>query len=154
MLNTLMRQKVLAILTCSLLATAAHAQGEKKQYLPLPDGSAVTIREGETPDQTWARAQRDYPEAFGHIKLDDDKIMDVNWFNECKALAARQTRSDNALVVAIQACAHQAVPKKCRSFAIDADKMGNQIKGGRTECVQACKGANYFSRNIGECSRG
>lgn len=34
------------------------------QYLPLPDGSSVTIREGETPQQTWARAQQMYPEAF------------------------------------------------------------------------------------------
>jgi len=35
------------------------------QALPLPDGRFVTIREGETPAQTWERAQRMYPEAFG-----------------------------------------------------------------------------------------
>lgn len=35
------------------------------QYLPLPDGSVVTVREGETPDAAWARAQQEYPEAFG-----------------------------------------------------------------------------------------
>jgi len=34
------------------------------QALPLPDGRFVTIREGETPAQTWERAQRMYPEAF------------------------------------------------------------------------------------------
>ena len=34
------------------------------QYLPLPDGSSVTIREGESPQDAWARAQRMYPEAF------------------------------------------------------------------------------------------
>lgn len=34
------------------------------QYLPLPDGSSVTIREGETPQEAYARAQRMYPEAF------------------------------------------------------------------------------------------
>lgn len=34
------------------------------QYLPLPDGSSVTIREGESPQQAWARAQQMYPEAF------------------------------------------------------------------------------------------
>ena len=34
------------------------------QALPLPDGRFVTIREGETPADTWARAQRMYPEAF------------------------------------------------------------------------------------------
>jgi len=32
--------------------------------LPLPDGTSVTIREGETPEETWARAIREYPEAF------------------------------------------------------------------------------------------
>jgi hypothetical protein len=35
------------------------------KYLPLPDGTSVTIREGETPQDAWARAQRTYPEAFG-----------------------------------------------------------------------------------------
>lgn len=35
------------------------------QYLPLPDGSSVTIRDGETPTQAWERAQQMYPEAFG-----------------------------------------------------------------------------------------
>ena len=35
------------------------------QYLPLPDGSSVTIRDGETPEQAWARAIESYPEAFG-----------------------------------------------------------------------------------------
>ena len=34
------------------------------QYLPLPDGTSVTIREGETPKDAWARAQQMYPEAF------------------------------------------------------------------------------------------
>lgn len=34
------------------------------QYLPLPDGSSVTIREGESPQQAWARAQEMYPDAF------------------------------------------------------------------------------------------
>jgi hypothetical protein len=38
------------------------------QYLPLPDGSSVTIQDGETPEQTWARAQQAYPEAFGATK--------------------------------------------------------------------------------------
>lgn len=35
------------------------------QYLPLPDGSFVTVREGEAPADAWERAQREYPEAFG-----------------------------------------------------------------------------------------
>jgi len=41
--------------------------------LPLPDGTTVAIREGETPAQTWERAQRMYPEAFGLEKEEADK---------------------------------------------------------------------------------
>jgi hypothetical protein len=35
------------------------------QYLPLPDGRSLTVREGESAAQAWGRAQKDYPEAFG-----------------------------------------------------------------------------------------
>lgn len=35
------------------------------QYLPLPDGSFVIIRQGEVPADAWERAQREYPTAFG-----------------------------------------------------------------------------------------
>ena len=35
------------------------------QYLNLPDGSGIKLREGESPDQAWARAQQMYPDAFG-----------------------------------------------------------------------------------------
>jgi hypothetical protein len=34
------------------------------QYLPLPDGSYITSKEGETPEETWQRAIKDHPEAF------------------------------------------------------------------------------------------
>ena len=34
------------------------------QYVPLPDGSYVTVREGETPLTAFQRAQKEYPEAF------------------------------------------------------------------------------------------
>jgi hypothetical protein len=40
------------------------------QYLPLPDGSSVTIREGESPQDAYARAQRMYPEAFGSKEVE------------------------------------------------------------------------------------
>ena len=36
--------------------------------LPLPDGRYVTIREGETPEQTYQRAMQMYPEAFAPAK--------------------------------------------------------------------------------------
>jgi hypothetical protein len=35
------------------------------KYLPLPDGSSVTVQKGETPQQAWFRAQQQYPDAFG-----------------------------------------------------------------------------------------
>jgi hypothetical protein len=35
------------------------------QYIPLPDGSSLKLREGETAAAGWERAQRMYPEAFG-----------------------------------------------------------------------------------------
>jgi nitroreductase len=36
-----------------------------KGYIPLPDGSFLTVRDDETPGEAILRAQRDYPEAFG-----------------------------------------------------------------------------------------
>lgn len=43
------------------------------KYLTLPDGNSVTIREGETPEQTWARAQRDYPNSFPKTQTKEAK---------------------------------------------------------------------------------
>jgi len=43
------------------------------KYLTLPDGNSVTIREGETPEQTWARAQRDFPNSFPKIQTQEAK---------------------------------------------------------------------------------
>jgi hypothetical protein len=43
---------------------AAQFGKNMAQYLPLPDGNSVTIREGETPQQAYARAQQMYPESF------------------------------------------------------------------------------------------
>jgi hypothetical protein len=40
-------------------------------YLPLPDGSYLQIKEGETPQQAWERAQRTYPQVFA----DPDKAQ-------------------------------------------------------------------------------
>jgi len=36
-----------------------------KGYIPLPDGSYLTVRDDETPGEAILRAQREYPEAFG-----------------------------------------------------------------------------------------
>lgn len=34
------------------------------QYVPLPDGTYATVREDETPQEAYARARKEYPEAF------------------------------------------------------------------------------------------
>jgi hypothetical protein len=57
--------------------------------LPLPDGTTVAIREGETPAQTWERAQRMYPEAFGASEEAKPK-QDTSGFKA--ALSAGATR--------------------------------------------------------------
>ena len=41
------------------------------KYLTLPDGNSVTIREGETPAQTLARAQRDFPNSFPKVQTQE-----------------------------------------------------------------------------------
>ncbi len=43
------------------------------QFLPLPDGSSLKLREGESPQAGWARAFETYPEAFGFDKGDAPK---------------------------------------------------------------------------------
>ena len=43
------------------------------QYLPLPDGNSVTVREGETPAEAWERAQQMYPASFGAPKTPEDQ---------------------------------------------------------------------------------
>lgn len=37
------------------------------QYIPLPDGSYLKLKEGESFNDGWSRAQRTYPEAFGPV---------------------------------------------------------------------------------------
>ena len=34
------------------------------QYLPLPDGNSLLMKEGETPQEAYARAQRQFPDSF------------------------------------------------------------------------------------------
>jgi len=55
--------------------------------LPLPDGTTVAIREGETPEQTWERAQRMYPEAFGGRKEQGPK-QDTTGFKAAASAGA------------------------------------------------------------------
>ena len=43
------------------------------QYLPLPDGSYITAKEGEAPEETWQRAIQEHPEAFQPQKPKEEK---------------------------------------------------------------------------------
>jgi len=55
------------------------------QYLPLPDGSSVTVQKGETPQQAWFRAQEMYPEAFGlSEKKEEEKPKPKGFFSGLK----------------------------------------------------------------------
>ena len=56
--------------------------------LPLPDGTTVAIREGETPAQTWERAQRMYPEAFGNVEEKAKPTQDTTGFKAAASAGA------------------------------------------------------------------
>jgi hypothetical protein len=66
------------------------------QYLPLPDGSSVTIQDGETPEQTWARAQQAYPEAFGIIKKKEEVAPPKSGFMPAAKAGISSLKSDIA----------------------------------------------------------
>ena len=123
-------------------------------YLPLPDGSSLTVNKGETLDQAWARGIKLYPEAFGLKRLDDSQKFDADYFNSCKLTAAKIATNQLSMLTAIKSCEYMAIPKKCRSHPITTDKLGNEIKAKRTECIVECSRANIYSRKFGECSKG
>jgi hypothetical protein len=143
-------KNILKLLMVALFFTEINAA----QYLPLPDGNSVTIREGETPGQAWARAQKMYPESFKIKVIPDSKKYDTDYFNQCKMQAAKETTTDYALVTAIESCEYKATPKKCRGFDIETDRFGNQKGDKRVACVEECNKANYYSKTLGECSKG
>ena len=93
-----------------------------------------------------------YPEAFGSVRIQKQKIMDLDWFNECKLKVA--TNSSASIAAAVQACEYKAVPKKCRIHTIDIDALGNEKGESRIQCVEECNKANYYSKTLGQCSKG
>jgi hypothetical protein len=46
----------------------------------LPDGTYVAVRDGETAQQAYSRAQKMYPDAF-EITLPPEKKMDMDWYS-------------------------------------------------------------------------
>jgi hypothetical protein len=143
--------KLLLYLLIFIALPSAYSQ---KQSVLLPDGSSVTIREGETPKQAWIRAQSMYPEAFAQKTIPENKKFDTDYFNDCKLKSTKDTKSDVALKVAIDSCKYKATPKKCRAFSITTDSIGNEKGDERIQCVEECNKANYYSKTVGECSKG
>jgi hypothetical protein len=143
-------RKIIISLSCMLLLVSQIAFAV--QSVQLPDGTYVTIRPGESPLQAYTRAVDMYPEAFGNVKVPKQKIMDLDWYNECKLKAA--TTSSASIQAAVQACEYKAVPKKCRIHNVNKDALGNEKADLRIQCVEECSKANYYSKTLGECSRG
>lgn len=124
-----------------------------EQSVQLPDGTAVTIRQGETPEQAWVRAQKMYPEAF-NIKIPNEKKYDIEYYNDCILKHTKNQTSNAAIRLAMNSCEYKAIPKKCREYKIETSPTGVESGQQRMQCIDECKKSNYFSNNIGECSKG
>lgn len=151
-----MQKLAYKVLSCLLILLYCNINSfaQQKKYLPLPDGTSVEVKDGMSPTEAWLRAQKVYPEAFGLKKIDDEKKMDIDWFNECRARVAKEAKTDSALVQMIQSCRHQSVPQKCRAFQVKSDTLGNETGDERIKCVEECSRANYYTKTIGECKKG
>ena len=62
------------------------------EYLPLPDGSFLTLKKGQDPKDAWAKAVEAYPEAFGVTKEEKEK-PESGFIPALKAGAAGATGS-------------------------------------------------------------
>jgi hypothetical protein len=141
---------VVGLLTL-VIACAAQAQ---EKYLPLPDGSYLKLRPGETAREGLSRARESYPQAFIVRKIPDDKKFDVEFYNQCKLEKSRDAKTESALWIVLDSCMQLAIPRKCRKFEIQQDRFGNETGDDRIKCVQECMSANVYSRSVGECRRG
>ena len=136
------------------LIPISHSQSNKPQYLNLPDGNHIQLKDGESPDQAWFQTMRKYPESFGLGRIPDNKKMDLDWFNTCRATGVKDAKTNAAISQMVAACKHKAVPKKCRGFDLKTDSLGNEVGEGRIKCIEQCTSANAISKSIGECSKG
>ena len=82
------------------------------QYLPLPDGSSVTIQDGETPEQTWARAQQAYPEAFGAVKKKEIVAAPQSGFTAATKAGLASLKSDVAALAGRTGLMDEAAAEK------------------------------------------
>jgi len=122
--------------------------------IELPDGSYFPLREGESVSRALSEARRLYPASF-EITLPPEKTMDMDWYNDCiQKVSTSPNMSNSALGVAMGACEYKAVPKKCRAFAITKAPNGKESGDARMRCIEECRNANYYSKSVGECSKG
>ena len=150
-MNKILKQYILIALL-GLFCVKIVAETKTGKFVELPNGSYFPAKEGESVQQTLREANRLYPEAFGNVRVPKQKIMDLDWYNECKLKAA--TTSSASIQAAVQACEYKAVPKKCRLHNVEKDALGNESANARIQCVEECSKANYYSKTLGECSRG
>lgn len=146
--------KISKLIGCAVLFFVCLNIQAQKKYLPLPDGNSLEVKEGMTAEQAWAQAMRVYPESFGLKKIDENKIMDVDWFNQCRARVSKEAKTDSALGHMIKTCRYQAVPKKCREYQIKNDKLGNELADELVACYQSCEDSSAYSKSFGDCSKG
>lgn len=150
----MLKKFAIAVTLFSTLISVSHSQPNKPQYLPLPNGKYFEIRGGETPEQALSAAMAQYPSAFGLAVIPDNKKMDLDWFNTCRATGVKDAKTNAAISQMVAACKHKAVPKKCRGFDLKTDSLGNEVGEERIKCVEQCISANAISKSIGECSKG
>ncbi len=94
-------------------------------------------------------------------------LYDEEWYQDCAAKAAHDTKGDRQLKVLLDVCHFKAVPKMCRDVSADiyppsddkltwAEALGNRRGKGslKEKCVIECLAAGYYSRTFGECSKG
>lgn len=137
-----------------VFTSASYSQTNNRQFLRLPDGSSVQIKDGQSADDAWWQAMRNHPKSFGLYVIPETKKMDLDWFNECRANAVKNAKTDSAVGQLVNACRHQAVPKKCRTLEVTKDSLGNEVGEARIQCVEQCSSANIISKKAGECSKG
>jgi len=70
------------------------------QYVPLPDGNSVKVREGETPAQAYERAQTMYPDSFGIKKEERKAKQDTSGLKAAASASFERLKGESALTAA------------------------------------------------------
>ena len=126
----------------------------QKVYIDAPDGTRIEVPSSTYYDEALTAAKKQFPKSWGLSKISDEKKYNVDYFNECKLKAAKESTIEASLRASIQVCMYQAIPKKCRMHKIEIDRLGNEEGDERVKCVESCTKEGVYSRKFGECSVG